>query len=87
MDRSELRSRLLEMLKNETWEEYDSIEDDMHLRDTLNLDSVDLISLVLTVQNDFNINIESDELESIETVGNLLDLLEAKLGDSSSQAA
>ena len=48
-------------------------------RKGLGLDSVDLFSLVVGIQNKFRIKIASEELVSVATVGDLLDLLQAKL--------
>jgi acyl carrier protein len=46
-----------------------------------------LISLVLRVQTDLKVDIGSKELESVVTVGDLLDLLQAKLPATAAQAA
>lgn len=79
MPRSELAAMLLELLQQETGETYERITDETDLRDELKLDSVDMVSLLLHVENELNVNIDTQELGNLETVGQLLDLLEKKL--------
>jgi acyl carrier protein len=87
MDREALRQTLLEILESETWQKHEHLDDGTNLRTGLNLDSVDLISLVLRVQTDLKVDSGSKELESVVTVGDLLDLLQAKLPATAAQAA
>lgn len=87
MDRQELRKTLVELLEDTTGENYPEVDDAQSLTDGLGLDSVDLFSLVVETQNRFQIKIASDELVDTETVGDLLDLLQAKLAPKSSSNA
>ncbi len=86
MDRGELARTLLEMLEQETGEQYQHLDDQVDLRQELNLDSVDLVSLLLQIETRLNVKVNSTEVERVERVGDLLDLVEAKL-ESASQAA
>ncbi len=87
MMRREIAESLRNILIDETGEEYGELDDATELRADLELDSVDMISLVLKIENEFKIQIESDALEGIETVGQLLDLLEVRTNPSQSEAA
>ena len=87
MDRNELRQILQKLLEEETMETFDQIEDSTKLREELELDSVDTISVVLNIHSRFGIEIENDELEGLVTVGDLLDLIENKLPSASSRDA
>ena len=79
MDRNALRDSLRELLEQETWEKYDNLDETTSLREGLNLDSIDMVSVVLQIQNQFQIEISSRELEGLQQVGQLLDLMEGKL--------
>ncbi|MBW3598385.1 MAG: acyl carrier protein [Planctomycetes bacterium] len=79
MDRTQLRQTLLEILEEETWEKYDDLTDDTQLREGLKLDSIDLASVILEIQHRLDIEIGSEDLEKVVVVGDLLDLLKAKL--------
>lgn len=87
MNRSELSAIVLELLEKETGESYPGLEDNTSLRQGLNLDSLDMAGLVLHIESRFGIQIETELLESIKTVGNLLDVLEKKIAAKGKQAA
>jgi acyl carrier protein len=84
MNRQELSAIVLELLEKETGESYPALEDSTSLRDGLNLDSLDMAGLVLHIESRFGIQIESELLEKVTTVGSLLDVLQQKI---SAQAA
>lgn len=79
MTRQELSSIVLELLEKETGESYPALEDSTSLRDGLNLDSLDMAGLVLHIESRFGIQIETELLEGIATVGDLLTMLDAKI--------
>ena len=79
MDRTALRLTLIDLLESETGTRSEELSDDTVLTEGLGLDSIDLVSLVVQIENRFRIKIATEELRSISKVGQLLDLLEAKL--------
>ncbi len=79
MSRKELASIVHELLEKETGESYPGLEESTSLREGLNLDSLDMAGLVLHMESRFAIQIETELLESIATVGDMLDVLEQKL--------
>jgi acyl carrier protein len=87
MNRSELSAIVLELLEKETGESYPGLEDNTSLRQGLNLDSLDMAGLVLHIESRFGIQIETELLENIKTVGNLLDVLDKKIAAKGKQAA
>ena len=87
MDRQELTAVVLDLLEKETGETYEQLEDATSLREGLNLDSLDMAGLVLHIESHFHIQIETELLESIATVGDLLTMLEEKIGDTRSRKA
>jgi acyl carrier protein len=87
MDRTELSNIVLELLEKETGESYPALEETASLREGLNLDSLDMAGLVLHIESRFGISIETELLEGINTVADLLTLLEAKVSAKSSKQA
>ena len=88
MDRSELSTVVLELLEKETGEAHAGIDESTSLREGLNLDSLDMAGLVLHIEGRFGIQIETELLEGINTIGDMLDVLEKKIKEkNSSQAA
>jgi acyl carrier protein len=86
MDRSALLRSLQEMLEEDRGEKFDALDESVALRDGLGLDSVDLVTLVMQVQDQFRVVLTSDELEHVVTLGDLLDLMQSKLGTVSKAA-
>ena len=78
---------VLDLLEKETGETYEQLEDATSLRDGLNLDSLDMAGLVLHIESHFGIQIETELLEKIATVGDLLAMLEAKITAKSGRKA
>ena len=87
MGRDEIRKILVELLEDDTAQTYDHLSDDDNLRESLGLDSVDLVTLVVHAQGRFNIDVRSEELENVTTVSHLLDLLQAKVVAAARPAA
>ncbi len=48
--------------------------------DDLDADSLDLVELVMTLEEEFDISVEEQELEGIETVAQAFELVTSKLG-------
>ena len=86
MERTEIARILREMLAEETGEEYGELDDSTTLREGLQLDSVDMISLLLHMEVRLGIEVASQEFENVETIGALLDLLQTKLPPQSEAA-
>jgi acyl carrier protein len=86
-DRQTIRQTLIELLEADTGEKYADLEDGANLRDGLGLDSVDVVSIVSQIERRFRIRLSQQELEKLVTVGDVLDLLEAKLAEPPAAAA
>ena len=79
MKRTELSAIVLELLKKETGESYPIFDDSTSLREGLNLDSIDMAGLIIHIESRFGIQIETALLDGINTVGTMLDMLQAKI--------
>jgi len=78
-DRMLIRQTLIEMLEADTGENYQDIKDEDSIRDGLGLDSVDVVSVVSQVERKLQMRLSHEELLKISTVGDLLNLIEAKV--------
>jgi acyl carrier protein len=87
MDRADLKKQLVAMLEDNVGKTFDEVGDDQDLRGGLGLDSIDLVTLVIELQSKFNIVIPSEELTKIQKVGDLLDVMQARLAGPSHQSA
>jgi acyl carrier protein len=77
-DREALRLTLKELLEDERGEACESLDDNSTFREDLGLDSVDLVSLAMGVQERLEVDVADEELDKLRRVGDLLDLLERK---------
>jgi acyl carrier protein len=78
--RETLRATLVSLLEEEMGEPFPSLSDDQDLRESLGLDSVDVVGLVMRIEREFRVRLAPEELAGTRRVGDLLDLMEAKLG-------
>lgn len=77
--RSYIRETLIELLEADTGESYPNLQDSARLREELGLDSVDVVSVVSQIERQFRIRLTPEDLEKLETVADLLNLLESKI--------
>ena len=87
MDRERLRGVLSEVFEKCVDETVGDLRDDMKLREGLNLDSIDLLSMSIEIQSQLNLTLTSGDLDDLTTVGDLLDLLQAKTATARRSAA
>jgi len=60
--------------------EADQVTAEASFADDLDSDSLDLVELVMALEEEFDVTIDEEELEGIETVGQAFDLVTVKLG-------
>jgi acyl carrier protein len=75
------------LLEEEMGETYPRLQDDQDLRETLGLDSVDVVGLVMRIEREFHVRLSTEELGTVKHVGDLLDLMQAKIADRASVPA
>lgn len=57
----------------------DQVTREASFADDLDADSLDLVELVMALEEEFDITVEEEELEGIETVGGAFELVSSKL--------
>jgi acyl carrier protein len=57
----------------------DKVTKQARFADDLDADSLDLVELVMALEESFDVTIDENELEDIETVGQAFDLVSSKL--------
>ena len=82
MTQSEIFDRVVKILtpyvKNQ--EALASVSEKTHILDELKVNSARLVDVVLEFEDAFDIEIADEDVDSVETVGNAVALIEAKLG-------
>lgn len=57
----------------------DDITRESHFLDELNINSANLVDIVLDVEDEFDILLENEDMEGMQTVADALDIIDAKL--------
>ena len=72
---------VLEKVKAILAEQFDVEEDkvtaDTDLQEDLGADSLDVVDLLMSIEDEFGVEVPGDEIENIKTVGSLVSYIEA----------
>lgn len=79
-NRDEVVTALKETLVDRLKVEASTITEEANLFEDLGLDSIDLMTVVMAVEEKFAIEVSDEELEDVTTLGQAADLLSAKVG-------
>lgn len=64
--------QLKEMIADSLGVEADTITEESSFKDDLGADSLDLFELVMSLEEEFGVEIPSEDLEQIQTVGDVI---------------
>ena len=79
MERSEVASRLEQVLVSELGLDADKIEESADFESDLEVDSLGVVELLMALEDEFDVKIPDEEAENIHTVGQAIDLVHGKL--------
>ena len=79
MTRNEIIERARTVLAEEFEIDLDTITPDASLKDTLGLDSLDLVDVVVLVQQNFGITLTGPDFVEVKTFADFYELLEKKI--------
>ncbi len=69
MDEKEIRSKVVEIVKDKLGVEDDKITDDAKYVDDLGADSLSLVDIAMALEDEFGMKIPDEDIEKITTVG------------------
>lgn len=82
MDQTEVMQRVVKILtpwvKNE--EALESISMETNILDDLKVNSARLVDVVIAFEDDFDIEIDDEDVDSVNTIGDAVSLILSKLG-------
>ena len=79
MNKEEIIARINGFLVDEFEVDNDDIEPDANLKDTLGLDSLDYVDLVVSIESNFGVKLVEADFVGIATFQDFYDLIETKL--------
>ena len=75
----ELQNRLRSIVADRLGVDEALIVPEASFVDDLNADSLDLVELIMTLEEEFNLEIPDEDAEKLQTVGDAMDYLEERL--------
>jgi acyl carrier protein len=82
MERPEIEARVKKVLAEQLAVEEAQVVPDARFAEDLNADSLDLVEAVLALEEEWSIEIPEEEMETVKTVGQAVDLVASKVGVS-----
>jgi acyl carrier protein len=79
MDKSDIQSKLIEILSKHTAIEASAVTPDKHLKYDLGLDSLDVAEMVYEIEETFGITIADDSADKIQKISDTVDFIYDKL--------
>lgn len=79
MDKAAIIEKINDFLIDEFEVDGNDIEPDANLKDTLGLDSLDYVDLVVTVESNFGVKLGEADFVGVSTFQNFYDLIENKV--------
>lgn len=73
-----MSEKLAELIKEQLNVEGTEITEATNFKDDLGADSLDLFELVMSIEEEFGVEIPSEDLEKIATVGDVVEYMKSK---------
>lgn len=71
-----MRDKVLDLIAEQFDKNIDDLTENMTFVGDLNADSVDIVELVMSIEDELAIEIEDEELENLSTIGDVLEYIE-----------
>ena len=68
--------KIRDLIVEEVGVDEEQVTMDASFKNDLNIDSQDLFEMVMTLEEEFDVEIPSEDLENIDTVGDLINYIE-----------
>lgn len=76
MTKEEIFDKLKELVVDQLGVEEDEVTMEASMQDDLGADSLDLVDLVMSVEEEFGVKVADEDLENIKTVGDIVNYIE-----------
>ena len=77
MTEKEIFDRIVTIIQERQEEDF-VVTESLSLKDDLDADSVDLMEFILTLEDEFNIEISDEEIDHLQSVGDVVKIIQAK---------
>lgn len=76
-----ISERIISLISEQFNVDADSVNLETSFRDDLNADSLDLVELVMALEDEYGLEIEDEDVDSIKTVGDATNYIKNTLGE------
>ncbi len=80
MDAATIEAKVKQIIVDRLGVEESQVTPEASFANDLGADSLDTVELIMEFEKEFNLEIQDEEVEQIETVGDVIELLKQKLG-------
>ena len=77
MTEKEIFDRSVTIIQERQGEDF-VVTESLSLKDDLDADSVDLMEFILTLEDEFSIEISDEEIDQLQSVGDVVKIIQAK---------
>ena len=77
MTEKEIFDRIVTIIQERQGEDF-AVTEALSLKDDLDADSVDLMEFVLTLEDEFGIEISDEEIDQLQSVGDVVEVVKSK---------
>ena len=77
MTEKEIFDRIVTIIQERKGEDF-VVTESLSLKDDLDADSVDLMEFILTLEDEFNIEISDEEIDQLQSVGDVVEVVKSK---------
>jgi acyl carrier protein len=81
MDQGSIEERLKRIISEQLGVDESQVTRDASFEEDLNADSLDLVELIMSLEEEFDIEISEEDAEKIKTVGDAVDYIREHKGD------
>ncbi|KXB71961.1 MULTISPECIES: acyl carrier protein [Peptoniphilus] len=71
-----MKDRILQIIAEQFNIDQDDLTEDMNFQDDLNADSIELVELVMTIEEEFETEVSEEDLEKLKTIGDVIEYVE-----------
>ncbi|MBP9673781.1 MAG: acyl carrier protein [Bacteriovoracaceae bacterium] len=73
-----MKDQIIKLISDATKVDASKISDSTNFVEDLNLDSLDMVELMMKMEDEFGVEIPEDETENLKTVGDVIGYLKTK---------
>ena len=71
-----MKDRILQIIAEQFNIDKDDLTEDMNFQDDLNADSIELVELVMSIEEEFETEVSEEDLEKLKTIGDVIEYVE-----------